>query len=244
MLEFQLVTDHIARLEIPIRVAELIPTSVAVWLVGSPEGYVLIDSGPQNHAGEMVEAVSKATGGRGPKIVMLTHAHHNHAGGLTALRLAWNPPIVAHPQEIPYIRGERDYSRLRSRNPAYWIGSLLMDDSRLSIPNVQGIKQDRSLFGLTVIHLPGHTPGHLGFIHHQDHACICGDSAMRIGRRLSGPFIFTTHHPKMARQSLLRLSERNFNHLLPSHGLPLMKTGRKSLFEYAQKSKKRRKPPR
>ena len=235
MSEFHLITDHIARLDLPIKFAGLIRTSVSVWLIRSPEGFLLIDSGPPDTAGEMVDAVSSATDGRGPKVVLLTHGHYNHAGGLTALRLAWNPPIASHVDEAPFITGERDYSRVRSKNPAYWLGSLLMDTTPWSIPNVQAVEHGRTLFGLTIVHLPGHTPGHLGFFHKDDKAFISGDALMNVGGRLTRPLWLSTHDMKLAEHSIRRVAERNFVHLLPSHGKPIMEQGRKVLFAFTQR---------
>jgi glyoxylase-like metal-dependent hydrolase (beta-lactamase superfamily II) len=244
MVEFQLVTENIARLELPFKMADLFSTSVAVWLVRGREGFVLIDSGPPQTAGDMVEAVSQATNGRGPSVVLLTHGHQNHAGGLSALRLAWNPPIAAHVHEAPYIVGSREYGRIRSNNPAYWLGSILIETPSWSISNVSRIDQGQTIMGLQILHLPGHTPGHLGFIHGMDQACICGDAVMHLGQRLMAPLTLTTPNPKMAKNSIFRLTERNFQHLLPSHGPPIMQVGRQRLFEYARKRAGKKTPKR
>lgn len=235
MSEFQLITENIARLELKAKIAELFSATVTVWLVKGQEGFVLIDTGPPQTAGDMVEAVAEATDGKGPNLILLTHGHFNHAGGLNALQLAWNPPIAAHLDEVPYIVGDRDYPRIRSNNPAYWLGSLLMESKSWSIPNISKVTQGQTILGLNVVHLPGHTPGHLGFIHVKDKACICGDAILNIGQRLMAPNALMTPNPKLAKLSIFRLTERNFQHLLPSHGPPIMNVGRQRLFEYAQK---------
>ena len=242
MSEFQLVTDNIARLELKTKIADLVSTTVTAWLVRGEDGFVLIDTGPPQTAGDMVEAVADATGGKGPSLILLTHGHYNHAGGLTALQLAWNPPIAAHIEEVPYIVGDRDYPRIRSNNPGYWLGSLLMESNPWSIPNVSKVTQGQTILGLNIIHLPGHTPGHLGFLHVKDKACICGDAIMTLGQRLMAPNPLTTTNPKLAKHSIFRLTERHFQHLLPSHGPPIMKIGRQRVFEYAKKKARLRKP--
>jgi len=242
MSEFQIVTENIARLELKYKMADLFSLSVAVWLVRGKEGFVLIDSGPPKTSGELVEAVSDATHGRGPSVVLLTHGHFNHAGGLSALRLAWNPPIAAHVLEAPYIDGSKDYTRIRSNNPAYWLGSILMESTPWSIPNVSHFDQGQTILGLEIIHLPGHTAGHTGFIHVKDQACICGDAVMNIGNRLMTPFTITTPNPKIAKDSIFRLTERNFQHLLPSHGPPILGVGRQKLFEYSRKRAGKKSP--
>jgi glyoxylase-like metal-dependent hydrolase (beta-lactamase superfamily II) len=242
MSEFQLITDNIARLELDAKIADLFSTTVTAWLVRGDEGFALIDTGPPQAAGEVVDAVADATGGKGPSLILLTHGHYNHAGGLTALQLAWNPPIAAHVEEVPYIVGDRDYSRVRSSNPGYWLGSLLMESNPWSIPNVSKVTQGQTIMGLDVIHLPGHTPGHLGFLHAKDKALICGDAMMNMGKRLMAPNPLTTTHPKLAKHSIFRLTERNFQHLLLSHGQPIMQVGRQRVFDYAQKKARKRKP--
>jgi glyoxylase-like metal-dependent hydrolase (beta-lactamase superfamily II) len=162
---------------------------------------------------------------------------------LTAVRLAWNPPIASHVEETPFITGERDYARVRSKNPAYWLGSLLMDTTPWSIPTVQAVEHDQTLFGLTVVHLPGHTPGHLGFFHKDDRAFICGDAVMNMRGRLSRPLVLTTQDMKLAERSIRRMAERNFIHLLPAHGKAIMEVGRKAVFAYAQKISTKGKKP-
>lgn len=238
MAEFQLVTDHIARLELSFRFAELFPTNVSIWLVRSREGFALIDAGPPETAGLMVDVISSTTDGRGPSVVLLTHGHYNHAGGLSALRLAWNPPIAAHPEEIPFIRGDREYARVRSKNPWYWIGSLLMNKTPWTIPNVQAVEPGQTIFGMKIIHVPGHTSGQVAYFHETDRAIICGDTVTNLRDRLSPPFSLTTIDRELAKRSILRLSERNFKHLLPSHGPPIMQEGRHLLFDMVRKPKK------
>jgi glyoxylase-like metal-dependent hydrolase (beta-lactamase superfamily II) len=76
----------------------------------------------------------------------------------------------------------------------------------------------------------------MGLLHRADKAVICGDAVMHLFGRLSKPFPFVTPDLKTARQSIVRLSERDFHHLLPSHGPPILAKGRQSLIRYVRKS--------
>jgi glyoxylase-like metal-dependent hydrolase (beta-lactamase superfamily II) len=86
--------------------------------------------------------------------------------------------------------------------------------------------------GMAVIHLPGHTPGHVGFLHPTDHAMICGDAVMNLGGRLAPPFAMSTPDPAAARASMQRLAELDYLHLLPTHGPPILEHGRQAVLDF------------
>jgi glyoxylase-like metal-dependent hydrolase (beta-lactamase superfamily II) len=85
---------------------------------------------------------------------------------------------------------------------------------------------------MAIIHLPGHSPGQIGFLHPEDRAMICGDAVMNLGNRLAPPFGFFTPDPEAAQSSLRRLGELDFEHLLPSHGQPVIGRGRSAVLRW------------
>src|SRR3990170_3052095 len=121
MSDFEPVSEHISRLEVPWRVFGLATYPVAIWLVRERDGWALVDSGPPEAADQLMAAVARATSGRGPSRVLLTHAHYAPAGGLEPLRDAWNPALLCHREEVPFITGELYHSQIRSRRLALWI---------------------------------------------------------------------------------------------------------------------------
>jgi glyoxylase-like metal-dependent hydrolase (beta-lactamase superfamily II) len=104
-------------------------------------------------------------------------------------------------------------------------------------PNI-GLAVDRelqrgeSVAGMVVIHLPGHTPGHIGFLHSTDQAMICGDAIMTRSGRITPPMRMMTADTKLAIASIQRLGELDFKHLLPSHGQPIINEGRRAMLAY------------
>ena len=232
MAAFEQVTDHIHRLELPFRVFGPIVVPVAVWLVAHPDGGTLVGSGPPESANELVVAIRQAVRGQGLQRVVLTHAHYDHGGGLAALRLAWNPAIICHRDEAPFVTGEMSYRRQAARSVTFWFGRFFMRAASWQIPVTREVEGGQAADGMAVIHLPGHTPGQIGLLHPQDGAILCGDAIMNLGGRLSPSFGIATPDPGMAEASIVRLTELDYDHLLPSHGLPILGRVRQVLLDY------------
>jgi len=226
MPDFVPVTPHIGRLEVPWRMVGLVPSSVCVWLIRVGDRWTMVDSGPPEAADMVVSAVARATRGRGPQTILLTHAHHDHAGGLEALRAAWDPAILCHREEVGFVTGLSDYRHLPARGFGYSIGRLLMSATRWRLPVARDLERGQAVEGMAIIHLPGHTPGHIGFLHPEDGAMLCGDAVMNFGGRLSRPSVLATQDPATARTSIGRLADLDYERLLPSHGRPILRGGR------------------
>lgn len=231
-MDFRAVSRHILRLEVNLKIIGPLSIPVSVWLVRSDEGWIMVDAGPPATADHVVAAVARATEGRGPRLILLTHAHYDHSGGLNALRLAWNTPIACHVEEVPFITGEMEYRDLQPRGLAFWLGRYLMPSPAAGLPVSRDLQRGESIAGMVTIHLPGHSPGQIGFLHPQDQAILCGDALMNLRGQLSPPFAAVTPDPERARASMRRLAELDFVHLLPSHGEPILGRGREALLRY------------
>lgn len=230
-MSFRPLTQNILRMEVNCDLAGLMSVPVNLWLVRGSDGWTLIDSGPPETGDQVVAALSAATQGNGPTQVLLTHGHIDHVGGLQAIRFTWKTPVICHQDELPYVNGELDYRDAPARG-------LLFMLARYFFPTTAGVKVARqiqrgeSVAGMIAIHLPGHTPGQIGFLHPGDQAMICGDALMNRNDRLSPPFAIATADPRQARASMRRISELDFLHLLPSHGEPILRNGREALLDY------------
>ncbi len=205
---------------------------VAVWLVQSGDRWTVIDTGVPSFADDVVAAIARVTRGVAPHQILLTHAHYDHGGGLSAIRMAWNPPVICHQDEAVFVTGEMEYRHLSSRNLAYLIGRYFFPAASWGIPVAQTLERGEAISGMVVIHLPGHSPGHIGFLHPEDQAMLCGDAIMNLNDRLSPPISFSTPEPDQAQASIRRLAELDYLHLLPSHGEPILHRGRQAIMQY------------
>ncbi|UCF61447.1 MAG: MBL fold metallo-hydrolase, partial [Anaerolineaceae bacterium] len=78
MADFEPVSDHILRLELSFKLIGPVTWPVAVWLISVGEDWILVDTGSPDTADQLVSAITRATGGRGPRRILLTHAHYDH----------------------------------------------------------------------------------------------------------------------------------------------------------------------
>ncbi|MCH8498650.1 MAG: MBL fold metallo-hydrolase [Marinobacter sp.] len=142
--------------------------------------------------------------------ILLTHAHIDHAGGTAELARDLAVPIIGPHKE-----------------DNFWIQSLPMQSQMFGFPAAEIFTPDQWLedgnqvsFGevtLDVIHTPGHTPGHVVFVHAPSQLAIVGDVLFQgsIGR---------TDFPKGDHGTLIRsIKEKLFPlgddiQFIPGHG--------------------------
>ena len=142
--------------------------------------------------------------------ILITHGHIDHAGGTAKLARELGVPIEG-PQE----------------EDRFWIEGMPQQSKMFGFPDVESFEPDRWLHDgdtvsvgeqtLKVIHTPGHTPGHVVFVHEGARLAIVGDVlfAGSIGR---------TDFPRGDHQTLIRsIREKLFPlgddiTFIPGHG--------------------------
>ncbi len=197
--------------------------SVAVWLVRSDEGWIQVDAGAQGFEAVVMEQVLKQTGGAYPQLLILTHGHMDHAAAAAKIHRQWKVRVAAGRAEIPYLIGPEHYNRLPGSLPYHLLqfSSMPMVGLNVQLPLDTGMR----VGPLEVFVTPGHTPGHVALLHAEDRALICGDVFRTVGGKVSDPQGFTTYNAELNFDSQARLSELDFDHLLASHGPPLLNEG-------------------
>ncbi|MCS6101089.1 MBL fold metallo-hydrolase [Shewanella baltica] len=109
--------------------------------------------------------------------IILTHGHIDHVGGAKALAQAANVPIIG-----PHIADK------------FWIENLPKQSQNFGFPHCDAFEPDQYLQdgdnvqvgeqSLSVLHCPGHTPGHIALFSAQSKLAWVGDILFRssIGR--------------------------------------------------------------
>lgn len=160
--------------------------------------------------------------GLGPgsiQAILLTHGHLDHAGNLARIKAWTGAPVYAHPAEQPHIDGTYPYAgagRWCGRLEAAGRWAFRYRSAAIDHPIGEG---DVLPFwgGLRVVHLPGHTDGHCGFLSERHDLLFSGD--------LFASYFFNTHlsprifnsKPELIPASLRRVLAMSPGRMVPNH---------------------------
>ncbi|MEZ4415841.1 MAG: MBL fold metallo-hydrolase [Gemmatimonadota bacterium] len=78
---------------------------VAVYLLRSAVGWIVIDSGSFHHRHTILEAIQEVTGGDGVRALILSHSDYPHSGNIGALRQRWGDFEIVASCGDPGIQG-------------------------------------------------------------------------------------------------------------------------------------------
>lgn len=148
-----------------------LPFPVHTFLVEAEGGLTLIDAGLPGMAGTILGAI--AATGRPLRQVLLTHGHSDHVGALPAVLTAHPVPVLAHPMELPFLRGERRYADLLRGFGARAASAPAA--AALPAGLLRALEPGERPAGLTFFHTPGHSPGHTAFFAEAESLLIAGD---------------------------------------------------------------------
>lgn len=184
-----------------------------VYLLGTPQGRLMVDTGTLNHAAGYARLLRDFR----PDAVLLTHAHVDHAGSAwVAARLG--VPVLAHALEHPHLSGEVHDLPYPAGRPG--LGRLV---SRLhpKLPRsaLRSIDPGETVSGWEVVHLPGHTPGQIGVL--RDGVLIAGDAVVGSPGGAHLPRAAYNADHSQALRTLKMMADLDLRTVLPGHGSAL-----------------------
>ncbi|HVF40821.1 MAG TPA: MBL fold metallo-hydrolase [Gemmatimonadaceae bacterium] len=142
------------------------------YLVGDPNSAASALVDPGSEGDRIIAEVERA--GRDIEVIWITHAHVDHIGAIADVKRRWNVPVHLHPLDAPLYRvGGRQaqlYGIPYEEPPGP--DAQFADGQTLRLGGLE----------LSVMHVPGHAPGHVMIYGHG--AALVGDClfAGSIGR--------------------------------------------------------------
>lgn len=215
-----------------------IPAGISnAYLLGTEEGFVLVDSGTPGNEKKILRAVREHLGKNAtPCAIVLTHGHFDHSGSALALARRWGVRIHVHRLELPFVDGTNHYP---PADPA--VGGFLAQMMRFApnqkidlSPHVTALRLSELpwLAGWKIIETPGHSPGHISLFRPADGTLIAGDAfatmdldsavaVMSRRQQVSRPPAVFTPDWQSAERSVRRLAELDARVLAAGHGVPM-----------------------
>lgn len=221
---------------------------VNAWLLAKGPDAVLIDTGTVRDRSRLLSALTEAL----PDsfclhAVLLTHGHCDHAGNAAYLAEQFGARLCAHAEEVPYLATRRTYvpRGLRALSPGgllFALGERVYPVKRRAVDVVlaEGHSVETPIGPLRVIHTPGHTLGHVSYLHEAEGWLFSGDALINVipwSRRtgLSSPMPMFTTDLEEARRSVRRIAEIGPMALLAGHGWPLVEDTAATIRAFAQR---------
>ncbi|WP_223879221.1 MBL fold metallo-hydrolase [Chitinimonas arctica] len=142
---------------------------VNAHLIHGSQGAILVDAGLPGTERRIDSALRRlGLSFRDIKLIVITHAHVDHAGGTAKLRDLTGAPVAAHVADLPYYRREKAMTFC----PTGWFGRLFLRSGLMYEPYAAFepdilLQADEALdlhrFGVdgVVRHTGGHTAGSL-----------------------------------------------------------------------------------
>lgn len=161
---------------------------VNCYLVKTPTGYILIDTGLPKRRSDLVRELETAGCKLGDlRLIIITHGHLDHNGNTAYLSEKYDAKIAMHSGDSAMaesgdmFRGVKGFTVVIFRIVLPLIGLSRYDSFRPDIALEDG--QDLSEYGFDarVVHIPGHSKGSIGILT-TGGDLFCGDLLDNMGK--------------------------------------------------------------
>ena len=191
------------------------PHAINVYLMGD----VLVDAATRRAGRRILRQLE------GVKVSAhaLTHAHPDHQGASKEVCEALGIPLWCHEDDVEAMeqgtiaekQPDHPINRVINR---FWTGP--------PYPVARRLKGGDVVAGFEVLHVPGHSAGHVAYWRESDRALVLGDVITNIDTLtglpgLHEPKVFFTPDPARNRESARRLAELEPKLVCFGHGRPL-----------------------
>jgi glyoxylase-like metal-dependent hydrolase (beta-lactamase superfamily II) len=173
------------------------------------------------------------------KHIVLTHAHRSHLGGLAKLRELSGALVYAHEWEADIVAGERPQQpvTLVPHGPieTYYlrVGLALGRPKHPPCPVDRTLAEGDAVGPLQVIHIPGHTPGHMAF-HDERRGVLAVGDAVATWPRLGAGWPGFNLNERLYRLSFQRLAPFEATVVAVGHGEPITNGAADRVHELAE----------
>ncbi len=149
--------------------------------------------------------------------------------------------VACHTVEKEYLEHPE-----RRKPAAFWMQPVYAVVRRLPQFRINPVTPDelmvdgqRTPEGFTVVHTPGHTPGHISLLHKERRLLIMGDAMQNRKHKLDSPPALFTPDMQNAQRSIWKLAKKHgddFEVVVFGHGEPILQNGGKRIKGYVSQA--------
>jgi glyoxylase-like metal-dependent hydrolase (beta-lactamase superfamily II) len=203
----------------------------------------VVDAGLPGRASEVIAAIGRL--GRAPgeiKSIAMTHHHIDHSGALASLQRRTGAEVYATELEAAILEGDAPVPKLVSPSRRWRVllalaerlGPMVPAPTRVHHRLADGERIEPA--GLTAILTPGHTVGHVSYLHPASGALFVGDAAsLSLRGQLALPAANHDEDPDATVASIQKLADLDFEVACFAHGGTLARDVRARIRQFAEK---------
>ncbi len=205
--------------------------AVNIFLLDSPDGCALIDTGFPGSADKILQAIGEL-GKKASDIrhILLTHAHPDHIGSLAALKQATGAQAYVHPLDHEIASSGKGFRPIR---PAPSLMNRILfrifinpdKPPKIEATTVEHVVQNGDHLpiagGLKAIHTPGHSGGHLVYLWPQHGGVLIAGDTCQNTMGLSWSLGYEDF--AAGQRSLAQIAQLNFEIACFGHGKAILK---------------------
>lgn len=226
-------SENIAMLAVHISIMNVNRT-LHPTILWDEENLILVDVADASNL-ESIKQQIKDSGSDFSKLknIICTQQDIDHTAGIRQIKKEKpDVKVLAHEADKPYIEGAKTVKRLndtflqRIKHMTQDEQEKIVYKFKNSFVQVDETIEDGQHFaicgGITVIHTPGHTPGHISLYHHASKTLIAGDALNILHGKLVGPngdpMKEDSVNPDDAIDALKKLQQFDIQNIITYHG--------------------------
>jgi glyoxylase-like metal-dependent hydrolase (beta-lactamase superfamily II) len=189
------------------------------FLITDEDGITLVDAGWKSAPPVIRQTIEEQGHSLADlRRIVISHAHPDHVRGLAELTARTKAEVLIHELDAGWLAAGRVPRHGRS-------GALGRAIDRVPLLHWQPFAPDRTIsdgettWTLRAIHTPGHSPGHLAFLHGPSRTLLTGDAVFHRAGLATGPDALAAD-PAARNASYAKLP-RDITAVGFSHGTPL-----------------------
>ena len=202
-----------------------------VYLRINGERLTVVDTGTSGNAPKIVAYIQKL--GYQPadvKTIILTHFHMDHMGSARELKKLTQAKLAVHAEDAEYVSGKKPLPK--PRNSLFRAVTLFVKPETVEVDIA--LKDGDKIEGLTVIQVPGHTPGSIALLDEEKRVLFAGDTLRYDGEKVSGAPEHFSLEPAKVEESIRKIAALDFDVMLPGHGEPLKPNASEEVRKFAE----------